>query len=330
LKTLRANSVYVDVRDLIKTVESPDGEEFSYQLNAEVMSISDEGAYENDLEIYKNEVCKVLVIDNDPNTLSQVVKSLESSKYEVRYATNVADAVQAAEEFLPHIVSLELRIPYTQKEGEHRGLTEDEFGGVDAWRQIRMSLRSSTLGVVVLTADTDKNHLVAQAAQMEIPIRNIISKREEGWHNLFLKKVSDERRRVFLGEITDARQDINEPIVEILDGSDLQNGVLKLTVNGKPFKMKVSQLAKVIGLLLTNPKTVLSFEAIKRGIGSDEPVTNSDPKNWPKRFKEIIRDQWLVTLPAANKKELAEKILESTSRGMRLNVQVIDSRLKRP
>jgi hypothetical protein len=170
---------------------------------------------------------------------------------------------------------------------------------------------------------------VAKAAQMEIPIRNFISKHEENWLNLFLQKVYNERRRVFLGDITDARQDVVEPIVEILGGSDLENGILKLIVNGRPFKMRVSQLAKVVGLLLLNPKTLLSFELIKSGIGSNEPVTDSDPKNWPKRFKEIIREKWLAAQPSADTKELAEKILESSSRGMQLNVQVIDSRGKK-
>lgn len=330
LETLRANRVYVNARDFIKTVRSSDGEDFLYQLNAEVMSIDDEGGIESDRERFENEICRVLVVDNDSETLGQIIEPLESLGYAVRYATNVEDAIQVAKEFLPNIVSLDLQTPHKNEETGFRGVIKDEFGGLEAWRKIRMALRSTTLGIVVVAADTDKNDLVARAAQLEIPIRNIILKREKDWLNLFFKKVSDERRRVFLGEITDARQDINEPIVEILNGSDLKNGVLKLTVNGKPFKMKVSQLAKVIGLLLTNPKTVLSFEAIKRGIGSDEPVTNSDPKNWPKRFKENIRDKWLVTLSAKNKKELAEKILESTSRGMRLNVQVIDSRRKRP
>jgi CheY-like chemotaxis protein len=322
LDTLRTNGVYVDVRDLIQTRRAPDREEFVYRLNAELMSFDDESAYESDLEIYKSTVCKVLVIESDPSLLRQIVKSLEESKYEVMCATNVADAVRAAEDFLPHVVSLDLRVPYAE-DARRRGTAEAEYGGVEAWRQIRMSLRSSTLGVVVLTADTDKNDLVSQAVQAEIPVRNIVSKREEVWHNLFLKKVSDESRRVFLGELPDARRDIHEPIVEVLGGSNLPGGVLRLVVNGKAFKMKVCQLAKVIGVLLANPKTLVSYESIKRDIGSGESVTNSDLKNWPKRFKEIIRSQWLIEQAAADKKELAEKILESTSKGMRLNVHVI-------
>lgn len=330
LKTLRANRVYVNIRDLVKTTKSSNGDEFVYQLNAEVISADDEEGYETDLANYKNEVCKVLVIEYDPQTLGQITELLESLGYEVAHATNVEDAVRVAKEYLPHIVSLDLQIP------TKRGLSisgaavdDDAFGGLEAWRQIRMALNAATLGVVVATANTDKSYVVAKATQMEIPIRNFVSKREANWLNLFLKKISDERRRVFLGEITDAAQDINEPIVEIMDGSDLPKGVLILKVDGRPFKMKVSPVAKIIGMLLSSPNTLLSFRSIKRGIGSEKPVTSNDLKNWPKRIKEIIRNKWLAAHPISNAKELTEKILESSSRGIQLNVHVIDSRAKK-
>jgi CheY-like chemotaxis protein len=322
LKTLRANRVYVNIRDLVKTTTSSGGDEFVYQINAEVTSVDDEESYETDLAIYQNEVCKVLVIEHDPQTLGHITELLEGLGYEVAHATNVEDAVRVAKEYHPHIVSLDLQLP------TKRSATDDAFGGLEAWRQIRMALNDATLGVVVATAKTDKSYVVAKAAQMEIPIRNFISKREANWLNLFLKKISDERRRVFLGEITDAAQDINEPIIEIMDGSDLPKGVLILKVDGKPFKLKVSPVAKIIGMLLSSPNTLLSFKFIKRGIGSEKPVTNNDLKNWPKRIKEVIRNKWLAAQPVAEAKELTEKILESSSKGMQLNVHVIDSRAK--
>lgn len=324
LKTLRANRVYVNIRDLVKTAKSSGGDEFVYQLNAEVTSADDEEGYETDLANYQNEVCKVLVIERDPQTLGQIVGTLRGLGYEVAHASNVEDAVRVAKEYSPHIISLDLQIP-TARAG---AAADDAFGGLEAWRQIRMALNAVTLGVVVATVNTDKSSLVAKAAQMEIPIRNFISKGEANWLNLFLKKVSDEKRRVFLGEITDAARDINEPIVEIMDGSDLPRGVLLLKVDGRPFKMKVSPVARIIGILLSSPNTLLSFKLIKRCIGSEKPVTSNDLKNWPKRIKEIIRKKWLATQPASDAKELVEKILESTSRGMQLNVHVIDSRGK--
>ncbi len=327
LETLQANRVYVNVRELIKTNRSPQhGDEYSYQLNAEVMPLEDEDYYETDLQQYEEETCKVLVIENNPQTLGQIIEPLESLGYEVRYATNVEDAVELATDFLPHIISLDLQIPYSQAEAESPDTIADEFAGLEAWQQIRMALRANSIGIVVATVNSDNNYLVARAAQMGIPIRNFISKTDASWINLFLKKVADEKRRVFLGEVTDAAGDISEPIVEILDGSDLAGGVLRLIVNNEPVRMNKSPIAKIIGLLLSNPKTFLDFQEIKRGIGSRGPVTKNDSKNWTKRIRAVIKEKWLESGGDIPSKGLVEQILESSSKGVKLNVHVIDLR----
>jgi len=326
LETLQSNGIYVNVRELIKTCKSPDDDEFTYQLNAELMPLKEEGYRKDDLRKFAIEVCKVLVIENNSQTLGQIIEPLESLGYEVKYAMNVEDAVQVATDFLPHIISLDLQIPYTSAASESPVVVGEEFAGLEAWSQIRVALRANNIGIVVPSVNTDNNYLIAKAAQMEIPIRNFVSKKEANWLNLFLKKIDNEKRRVYLGEITDTTQDISEPIVEILDGSDLSEGVLQLIVNNEPFTMNKSPNAKIIGLLLANPKTRLSFEAIKKGIGSNKPVKKDDSKNWTKRIRAVIREKWLGAREGLNLKELAEKILESSSEGLRLNVQVIDSR----
>jgi len=325
LETLQANRTYVNVRELIKTIKTPN-DEYAYQLNAEVTPADEEDDYEVDIQQYENEICRVLVIENNPQTLGTIIKPLESLGYEVRYATNVDDAVLVAKEFSPHVISLDLQIPRTRAEAGAQDSAGDEYAGLEAWTQIRTALSSNALGVVVPTVNADKNYLVAKAAQMEIPIRNFISKHEEGWLNLFLKKVADERRRVFLGEISDASSDVNEPIVELLDGTDLPSGVLRLSVNDKPFTMKKGTVSKIIGHLLASPKTLHSFEDINAAVGGAQPLTANDMKNWTKRIRKVIRDKWLnKSIPGS--KELAEIILESSKSGLRLNVQVIDTRL---
>lgn len=327
LETLQTNRVYVNVRELIKTRKSPGNDEYTYQLNAEVMPLEDEEDYEADLQQYENEICKVLVIENNPQTLDQIIEPLESLGYEIKYATNVEDAVKAATDFLPHVISLDLQIPYTRAEAESSEAIGDELAGLEAWRQIRMALRANTIGIVVPTVNADKNHLVAKAAQMEIPIRNFISKFAPNWHNLLLKKVADEKRRVFLGEVTDASRDINEPIVEILDDSELSEGVLYLIINSEPFTMNKSPIAKIIGLLLSSPKTLFSFETIKTALGSGEAVTKDDSKNWTKRIRAVVKKKWLKS-SQDDVQDLAKKILESSAQGLRLNVHVINSRRK--
>jgi hypothetical protein len=202
----------------------------------------------------------------------------------------------------------------------------NEFGGLEAWDQIRMSLSRSTLGVIVLTAFTEQSALVARATYMGIPLRNFISKQDAKWLNRYLTKVASERRKVFLGEIPNAEQDFYEPIVKILEGSELARGVLKLTIDERPIKTKVSRKAQVIGLLLERPRTLLSFEVIKQRVTGGTPVTENDVKNWPKRIKDIIERTWLAEFPPESRRKLADNILESSSRGMLLNAHVIDLR----
>jgi len=325
LEAMRANRAYVNVRELIKTIKSP-GDEYAYRLNAAVSITYEEDDYEADLQQYEDEVCRVLVIENNSQTLGKMIEPLESQGYEVRYATNVDDAVLAAKEFIPHVISLDLQIPRTRAEADSTDAAGDEFAGLEAWGQIRTALSSNAMGVVVPTVNADKSYLSNKAAQMEIPIRNFISKRDEGWINLFLKKVADERRRVFLGEIADASRDVIEPIVELLEGTDLSAGVLLLSVNNEPFTMKKGSVSKIVGHLLSAPRTIHSLEALQTAAGSDKPLTANDLKNWTKRIRKVIKDKWLK-VPDQDPKELAEIILESSAKGLRLNVQVIDTRV---
>lgn len=325
-KSLIENRIYVDIRNLIRTIKSSDDEEFSYQLNAEVMSIGDEGTLESDFDIYTSEICNVLVVDDDPHTSRQLTELLKGLGYKVECTSNVEDAVRVAKDFLPHVISIDLQLPHKRIRGGYVKEAEKEFGGLEAWNQIRMSLNANTVGIVVSTEYTEKSDLVAKAAQIDIPLRNFVSKRDVKWLNLYLTKVANERRRVFLGEITDERQDVYEPIVKILVGSDLSGGVLKLTVDERPLKIKVSQKSQIIGLLLKKPKELLSFEFLKSRVGGQGPVTENDIKNWPKRIKDIIEEKWLIDHPAECRRQLSEYILESSSRGMQLNAHVIDLR----
>lgn len=325
LGALRANRTYVSVRELIRTIKLP-GDEYAYRLNAAVPTADEEDDYEADLQQYENEVCRVLVIENNRQTLGRLIEPLESLGYEVRYATNVDDAVLTAREFIPHVISLDLQIPHTRAEAESPDASRGEFAGLEAWEQIRTALSSNAVGVVVPTVNADKNYLLGKAAQMEIPIRNFISKHDAGWINLFLKKVADERRRVFLGEVADASRDVNEPIIELLDGTDLAAGALLLSVNGELFTMKKGAVSKIIGFLLSAPRTLHSLEAIRAAARSEKPLTTNDLKNWTKRIRKIIKERWLNSADP-DPKELTEIILESSAKGLRLNVQVIDTRV---
>lgn len=324
--TLRSNRVFVTIRELISTRGSVGGN-FTYRLNAELGLPGEDDDYEIDLEQYEGETCKVLVIENNQQALSLINDILESAGYDVKCATNLEDAVTLAEEFLPHVISLDLQIPRTRAEAESDDSLGDEHAGLEAWKRIRTVLRAHTFGVVLPTVHIDKNYLVAKATQMEIPLRSFISKRDANWLNILLQKVAEEKVRVFLGEIPLATRDFEEPLVEILKGSDLVAGILQLAIDGIPFTMRRGAVSKIIGHLLANPKTVQSLDRIALAGAKRPSGEKDDIKNWTKRIREVIRTRWL-TSPLGEQTDLAERILESSARGMRLNVQVIDRRPK--
>lgn len=320
--TLQRNGVYVNVREMLQTEKSVLADDFLYKLDAEIIRVEDELIYEDYVRECQRNQCKVLIVENDLAMQAEIATALAHLTYEVVVANNVHDAIQIATESSPHIVSLDLSIPYSKT----RELDQEEFAGLEAWEQIQLTLPTSTVGIVILTEDVANDYLLAKAAQMEIPIRNFVSRREPHWLNLFLKKIGDEKRRVFLGEVADPSSDVCEPIIEILNESDLQAGILKLVVNGQPFSMRVSPIATVMGLLVSNPKRRLTFSEIKTASGSTGPVTKDDSKNWTKRIRSLIQEKWLTGYDETKARSLTKKILQSSNNGLQLNAHVIDLR----
>lgn len=323
---LRMNHFFVDIRELIKTRKSAN-DEFIYELNADLTPEDEEEDYEDDLERYQNERCRVMVVENDRDTVAQMREMLESVGYEVRSATNVKDAVEMASQFLPHVVSLDLQIPRTREEADSGDSAGDENAGLEAWDRIRTMLSKSTVGVVVPTVNSHKNYLIARATQMGIPVRSFVSKGDPNWLSALLRKVGNERARVFRGELLGGPDDVHEPLVEILEGSDLSLGVLHLEINGVPFTMRSGPVSKIIGHLLANPKTLQSLNLISQAAGRKSGGSENDFKNWTKRIREVITTKWLRFSNALSKpSDTTQRLLEYSAKGMQINVQVIDRR----
>ena len=298
--TFRKNSRYIDVRDLIKT------EEDSYKLNAEFPSFEDEENFEEDYEIFKNKNYNVLVIEKNEDHRNQIVNALKSISNTVKVINSFdRNFTQTVFDFRPDIVCVDLQ-------------------QVECWKNIRSILPYERLGIIVTTTNNEPNkkRLVGTALKSGIPNTNFVSTNEEAWINSFLTILNYEKRRVFLGEVVDCLQnfEVNEPIVEVLAGSDLSNGVLKLQVNGEFFTMNKSNISKIIGLLLLNSRTLIPLETIKqKAVGSLKPVTEDDQKGWTRKIRNKIEGEWLKT----KDRKLAMKILNSSEKGMRLNVQAI-------
>src|SRR5258708_37742049 len=54
---------------------------------------------------------RVLVVDDDPNVASMLSDLVQTFGYRTATASNAAQALRAAREFLPHVVLLDIRMP---------------------------------------------------------------------------------------------------------------------------------------------------------------------------------------------------------------------------
>lgn len=312
-KTFQRNNRYVNTRELIKTQvklvgsDENDGVEeiFTYSLNAESLyTLEDEDLGERD--DLKDRSYKILFVGENSNITAQISETLSRTNDTFFQLADSDDLEEKAKLERPDIICTELK-------------------RVENWERIRSSQPNDQFGIIIITTNDEenKNRLLERAIKTGIPNTNFVSVNERDWINSFLTKLNNEKQRVFIGEIVDFPGDVNEPIVEILKGSDLKKGVLKLNVDGAFFEMNVSNISKIIGHLLENPKTIISLEVIKKeAVRSSAPVTKDEQTGWAKKIRNKIQKEWLKT----KDRDLAMQILYSSSKGMKLNVQVIDLR----
>lgn len=280
---------------------------------------------------YKRKPCRVLVVENEVDTSRFLCNQLKTFGFEVESAANVEDAVQKAREFSPHILSLDLHIPLTRA-GEADRSTWTETGGLEALRQIRLS-QHDIRAVIFTVLDLNQiAHVLHQAGQLGVSdnayVRKGVPPQEGGTpESLLLTKIELLRDEIKDGRSARVSPGYNEPTVEILQGTDLKQGGLRLRVNGNLVLMKKSQLAEIIELLFENAGQLLSYEEIQRRLGLSE-ITDDNRKTWASRIRRLIRNKWL-RLPKAGQVEPEKRILEnSPESGMVLHARVIDQRKK--
>ena len=85
---------------------------------------------------------KVLVVDDEPDTLELVKLVLESAGFKTMLATSGRDALKLAQESKPDLVLLDIMMP--------------DMDGYDTMRAIRKLARFRTLPVIALTAKAMK------------------------------------------------------------------------------------------------------------------------------------------------------------------------------
>jgi hypothetical protein len=296
LKTFQQNNLFIDVRDLIESVKDEDEIESFYKINAD-LPVNDE---EDD--IIEN-TYNVLILQDSlviRNKIAELLNKLPDVG-EIESSFSKSDVLQM--NFLPDFICI-------------------DFENIGYITEIRKKLSNHKFGILVTATKKEKGEreLVQQAIDLDIPLKNFISLAEKDWEKDLITKFSNEKQRIFYKKIVSSERDFKLPLIEILPESDLANGVLRLNVDNIFFKMNVSNISRILGYLLENPNKLIKLEKLKKEIfDNNSPVTKDEQTGWTKKIRDQIEAKWLKN----KDRELAKKILDSSSDGLILNCQII-------
>lgn len=311
-ETFQANNLYIDDKDLIRTVLDREAEDYLYELNAELPPYILEGVDdEDDEEAIEDEEVKtsfgVLVIQEDFEVREKIVSSFKNCQKVQEVKSAISNAAEILKTFYPDVVCLSLEnIAYLP--------------------EIKKSLPNQKFGILLTVSKQEKDEkgLAQQVIDLDVPFANLVLMTEKDWERNLITKFDNEILRVFHGEINPTANISGEPKIVIKSESQLENGVIKLIVDGKDFKMNRSPVSKILGFLLRNPKTLISFQKLKSEVLNDsKPVTRDDKRNWTRRIRDQIQEEWLNT----GDREKAMEILQSSEDGLILNVQILKSQI---
>lgn len=301
-KVSQQHRYYVDTQYLIRTICMED-EEFGYELNADIPTVEEEIDY---LDYWEEDIRALpdrnrIVLVSDDNDFSDLSEMLLSRGYSFR-SSKIGHIETTDYDFLVFVV---------------RSSTDAK----DIWITINTTRSKGDAGILFLIEREDPA-FISEAASNGISVENIIDINNENWLSRFLQVLDDEKRRVFMNESPDRLTDSAFPLIEILDGTDLDEGILELSINEKKFSMKPrsnSYLSKVLSLLIKSSSEVVSWESISEHLEME--ITRNNRKTWPKRLRDIIETEWLKESESFNR----ELILETISDGLILNVRTIYS-----
>jgi DNA-binding response OmpR family regulator len=311
------------------------GKKARYGLGPAVNYIPYDRALE-DAQPLEMEACRILVVEDDIETQTFICERLskELGNVEIKPAANFEEALAAARDFRPDIVSLDLKIP---ADGSGKGATLDL--GLDLLAEIR-HFRNGIRAVIPTSAYRNKV-LIDRAADLGVSSADIVPKITRGdWWSLLVDRVEKHRRELQNGGAAGIVTDFIRPVVEILPGCDLEAGRLILSVDGVPYANRIAKqkngnqkgdiVPRIIGLLLLKAGRTVTWEEIGEWVGEDlsnDPRENVDDKrNWTKRCRHSVVKKWLKDPDQIiNGEKVSELILRRprTRSGLMLDVRVM-------
>lgn len=319
---------YISTHEVIKSIRRHGGD-FAYEIVAEIPTFEEEAQ----LGKGRGEPCKVLVVEDNPEYLRQIETLLGKLGYETGSATNVEDALATAERFSPDILCLEMDLPVSRADNGREPPGCAEGAGLTALEQIQAFLHD--VRAAFLTNTHNANRLIGKAVQLGVTPLDFVDKSRTNWLPWLAAVVGKHRRDITHAEAVTVPFASDLPLVEVLAGSNLENGVLNLRVNGRHFETRKSRkvedareadvVYRILGCLLSNPDMTIPESQIEAMVG--KKATADMWKNWRKRLRAIIREWIQIKKSDHGSKEgdLSHRILESKKMHLTLRVNVVRS-----
>ena len=95
---------------------------------------------------FENEDLRILIVDDVPENLDVLSRSLEANNYHVQVATNGETALQLAERTHPNLILLDIMMP--------------DMDGFEACRRLKANPETQNIPVIFLTAWDDAKGLL--------------------------------------------------------------------------------------------------------------------------------------------------------------------------
>lgn len=297
--------------------------------------------------------CTVLVVENKQSTRERILTLLEGARFQVQTATCLEEAVAKARLYRPDLLCLDLHLPATQEEFQQDPDGGEVENGLRALARIRQEWDAcekepepvvsskvgskeleeaeqetertpSALKVMIPTAHYNQDVLREWAAWLGVPASNFVPKGNSPdgalWEGHLLLTASRLRQEILFRTVLPALPPWRCPVVRVLPGTVLAQGLLKLEVNGREFQTQKSKQGRFLAVLLRSAGDAVSYEEIDRFVAGG-PATENTRKQWLKNVREKIRQEWLGVEPDDSGRPELE-VLETVEGGLVLHAFV--------
>lgn len=307
IRTRLYSATHLDpARNVLVTEDSEEG--FRYRVVADVVFIAGNDGRRHQAEpLGEDEPCKVLVVENDRAWAEQIEATLRSGWYAVGQAATVLDAVRQAEKFRPHILCLDLHLPFDDEElkkweeGESGG---DRTGGVKVLQEVQAF--NPLIKAVVLSSFVNDDEIRVQATRAGVDVHDVVSKtqRAGSWEAEFLRAVWKNEQEIRRGVLLAATDD-DLPFISIKleDHGPRSRGARVYSAGGDrwvPLREKEFSLLNIFREIGYRP--VSRDELMERIYGDEWPDKHEAFDNVLKRLRQAIVQNGLgVTAGQARK-----------------------------